>query len=121
MEEELKLKYIIPYMIYKLNVLVDGIICEVEGVDIYNSNTIIAERVNYKLLDIKPILYPLSDYTKFEEILDEMTEYEISMINDNPDLVKRLPYDVIEKMLKNHIDIFGLIYSDLAINANTLK
>lgn len=69
----------------------------------------------------KPILYPLSDYEKFDEILDEMSDFEIQMIEDNPNLTKRLSYDVIEAMFRNHIDIYGLIESGLAIDINTLK
>lgn len=69
----------------------------------------------------KPILHPLSDYEKFDEIVLEMTTNETDMIDDNPDLVKRLSYDVIDLMFKNHIDILGLIGSGLAIDINTLN
>ena len=68
--------------------------------------------------DIKPILKPFYDYADVLEITDEMNDYEIQMIEDNPDLIKRLPYDVIEKMFKNHIDVFGLINFGLAVSTH---
>jgi hypothetical protein len=64
----------------------------------------------------KLVLKPFSDYTEILEITDEMNDYEIQMIEDNPDLIKRLPYDVVEKMFKNHIDVFGLINFGLAVS-----
>lgn len=70
---------------------------------------------------VRPILHPLSDYEKFDEIVLEMSNYYMSMIDENPDMVKRLPYDVIELMFKNHIDIHGLIKEGLAIDINTLQ
>jgi len=60
------------------------------------------------------ILKPFQDYSEINEITDEMNDYEIQMIEDNPSLIERLPFDVIEKMLKNHIDIFGLINFGIA-------
>lgn len=68
----------------------------------------------------KLILYPLADYEKFNEIVLEMTNYEMDMIDDNPDLVGRLSYDVMEMMFKYHIDVFGLLNKGLAINKNTI-
>lgn len=87
-------------------------------VEIYEENRTVTEHMYYS--DIFPILYPLSDYKKFEEITDEMTEYEINMLDDNPDLINRLSYDVILLMYKHHIDIHGLLNKELAINKNTL-
>ena len=68
--------------------------------------------------DFKPILKPFSDYAEILEITDEMNDYEIQMIEDSPDLIKRLPFDVIEKMFKNHIDVFGLINFGLAVSVH---
>ena len=118
---KLELKHIAPYLTHRLEVLVFGTVCEVEGVDLHRKNTLIAERVNYSLDDTKPILYPFEDYIHFNEVIDEMSDFQMTMIDDNPDLVKKLSYDVIEKMLKNNIDIFGLIHAGLAIDINSLK
>ena len=68
--------------------------------------------------DFKPVLKPFSDYAEILEIADEMNDYEIQMIEDSPDLIKRLPFDVIEKMFKNHIDVFGLINFGLAVSVH---
>ena len=68
-----------------------------------------------------PVLKPFSDYAEILEITDEMNDYEIQMIEDNPDIIKRLPYDVIEKMFKHHIDIFGLINFGLAISIHEVE
>lgn len=78
-------------------------------------------RPNYDFSMGLPVLYPLSDYSEILEIVEEMNDYEIGMIEDNPDMVKRLSYEIIELMFKNHIDIHGLIGSGLAIDINTLK
>jgi len=76
---------------------------------------------HYSTEKFKPILHPLSDYEKFDEIVLEMSNYDMSIIDENPDMVKRLPYDIIELMFKNHIDIYGLIKEGLAININNLQ
>ena len=68
------------------------------------------------LVDIKPILKPFYHYADILEITDEMNDCEIQMVEDNPDLIKRLPYNVVEKMFKNHIDVFGLINFGLAVS-----
>ena len=117
---KLETKHVIPYLGHKLNILVDDVICEVEGIDLHQKDTVIAERVNYKLENVKLVLYPLDYYNVFEEILGETTAFEILTIEDNPDMIKRLSYEVIELMFKYHIDIFGLINHNLAINKSTL-
>ena len=65
---KLETKHIIPYLGYKLNLLIQGIVCEIEGIDLYQKDTIIAERVSYKLEHVKPVLRPLSDMFKEIEI-----------------------------------------------------
>ena len=69
----------------------------------------------------KLILKPLTDYSEILEITDEMTDFEISMIDENPDLIKRISYEAIEKMFKHHIDIFGLIEKGLAISIHDVE
>lgn len=76
----------------------------------------IQHRMYVEISQCKLILKPLTDYSEILEITDEMNDYEIQMIEDNPDMIKRLGYDVIEKMLKHHIDIFGLIPQGLAVS-----
>lgn len=118
---KLELKHILIYANYNLNFLINKVICELEGFDFYQKNTIIAERVNYKFTEIKLILRPFSEYSSILEITEEMTDFEIQMIEENPDLLFRLSYDVINLMCKHHIDIYGLINHGLAIDINNLK
>jgi hypothetical protein len=117
--EKLELKHIVGYLLHGLKILVCGNECEMTIEDEMDSSTICLRDVIEN--KHKPILYPLSDYEKFNEIVLEMSNYEIIMIDNNPDLVKRLSYEVIELMFKNHIDIHGLIGKGLAININEIK
>jgi hypothetical protein len=82
--------------------------------------TVISE---YKIFskNFLPVLKPFSDYVEILEITDEMNDYEIQMIEDDPNLIKRLPYDVIEKMFKHHIDVFGLINFGLAVSIHDVE
>lgn len=111
---KLELKHLSSYLPYKLQIKTrDEIMTMVYTSEYYreladeNTNPVALSVVfenNYEM-----ILRPLADFKKFDEILDEMSDFEIKMIKDNPDLTTRLSYDVILVMLKNHIDIFGLI------------
>jgi hypothetical protein len=64
---------------------------------------------NIQDLNVQLKLYPLSHYVNIPEILDEMTDYEINMIEDNPDLTNKLSGGCIRVMLMHHIDIYGFI------------
>ena len=123
--------FLAPYLPYKLKVQfdfkrIDGITekrkAVVNEIDlIWGRCNLNNGSISYNLeyfTDIKPILKPFYDYADVLEITDEMNDYEIQMIEDNPDLIKRLPYDVIEKMFKNHIDVFGLINFGLAVSTH---
>ena len=123
--------FLAPYLPYKLKVQfdfkrIDGITekrkAVVNEIDlIWGRCNLNNGSISYNLeyfTDIKPILKPFYDYADVLEITDEMNDYEIQMIEDNPDLIKRVPYDVIEKMFKNHIDAFGLINFGLAVSTH---
>lgn len=117
---ELKLKHLTSYIPYKVNIfdISNGIQTFEACYEFKTSN--INRVLNTMKETEKIVLTPLSEYKSFPEIIDEMSEYEIQMIDENPDMVNRLPYDVIELMFKNHIDIFGLIKNELAIDKNTI-
>jgi hypothetical protein len=66
-------------------------------------------------------LHPLSDYEKFEQIVAEMTCYEMGMIDENANHSKMISYLTVELMFKYHIDVFNLIPQGLAIDINTLN
>lgn len=63
-----------------------------------------------------PILYPLSEFKNYPDIMDEFSEYAFDQFenaffimggcNNRFDFVD---YTVMELMFKHHIDIFGLI------------
>ena len=108
----------LPYGLETMYNLSDVVNCKKDDT---RSKFLTAENCDFVLKYCKPILRPLSDYSKFNEIALEMTNYETEMIDENPDLVGRLSYDVIELMFKNHIDIHGLIPAGLAIDINTLN
>tara|TARA_R110000787_G_C13282896_1_gene432723 strand:- start:319 stop:687 length:369 start_codon:yes stop_codon:yes gene_type:complete len=121
---KLELKDLAPYLPYGLDCYFTRNVKEENRIQKLISVLNIKENpcanLIHPLHQVKPILRPLSDYEKINEILDEMSDYQIQMIDENPDLLKRLSYDVMEKMFKNHIDVFGLIEKGLAINKNTI-
>ncbi len=120
---KLEIRHLAPYIPYGLEYVniphggihtVDGIYWDIK--DVFNHTD-----GDVPYVHIEPILRPLSDYKLFEDILDEMTENDISMLEELPDFVLRLPYDVIQKMLEHHIDIFWLIPQGLATDKNIFK
>ena len=44
-----------------------------------------------------------------------MTEFEMDMIEENPDLIDKISYRAMQKMFKHHIDMRGLINHGLAV------
>jgi len=82
----------------------------------------------------KPILRPLSDLTKEIEVNgekfvpvevfgyeEEITTDFIFKIDGSYYEITEMPFDVIQKLLEWHFDIYGLIEANLAIDINTLK
>ena len=121
---KLEIEHIIPYLPYGLWVMIDDVMCEVEGVDLDSKDTIIVERVNYKLTDIKPCLIPLEDFEKIEEIVDEFSDNTLAVFKENffgfgsHVILNRfdyVDYNVMLMMFKWHVDIFQLIDLGLVI------
>lgn len=131
-----EIKHIIPYLPYDISALIDGVVCEIEGIDLHSKDTIIAERVNYKLESVKLVLRPLSDLVTMATEID--IEFRKDLNNDNYKYlgyinyshafhldgksvgVLAMPYFFIENLLENHFDIFGGI-GTWAIDINKLK
>lgn len=117
--------FLAPYLTYGLKIehptFKIGVRKISELKNLGQTNIEISHRMFVQISECKPVLNPFSDYSEIQEITDEMNDYEIMMVEDNPDLIKRLPYDVIEKMFKNHIDIFGLINFGLAISIHDVE
>lgn len=81
----------------------------------------------YRLVYAKLILKPLSDYLDINspamnelncDISDQITLQELA---SKKTIYGHISYSSMQLYLKNHIDVFGLIEQDLAIDYNTLK
>lgn len=66
----------------------------------------------YKLM-LRPISW-LTDEVISEMNLDNSEENMIEMIRDNESSASSMPYDIMKILLKNHVDLFGLIEKGLA-------
>lgn len=122
---KLTIKEIVPYLPYGLKVLLGKNKRDLTAISLDSPFVFVTDYVGSRekqmagIENVKPILRPLSDYKKFEDILDEMSDFDhISIEECRMDL---LPYSVILKMFENHIDVFYLIPDGLAIDINTLN
>lgn len=135
---KLELKHLTPYLLHNLMLMIDGVVCEIEGFDLYQIDTIIAERVNYNISAVKPILRPLSDLTKEIEVNGEKfvpalrTQLHIQNQNfplthqnrillENRIITNTISYSDMQYLISLHFDIYGLIEQGLAIDINDLK
>lgn len=120
--KELTLKHIAPYAPYKLGIILpyddECNVVELEGFDLYQPGTLIAERINYYITKCKLRLRPLSDITSIEEILDEMSDNEKEIVGMFPNWTGMVNHDAVQLMFKHHIDVFGLIPLGFAVNIN---
>lgn len=148
--KQLELKHLACYLPYNLNCLVEftvhGKIVEpLVGIK-HNNFYVGGKKIDVDTWDFKPILRPLSDLTKEMyyslSVKTETRSFGFWYGKNNGDTDKReylyhsgysdktyflenngyehFSYRMIEFLLKNHFDIFGLIDQDLAININTL-
>ena len=114
---KLELKHLAPYLPH-------GLWCEVnyiEGKEVkpFEIRWVTKDFNIYS--DIKPILRPLSDLTNEFKYDFRFTERTITIHKHGLDYwVKGLRFDIVEFLLKNHFDVFGLIEQGLAIDINTL-
>lgn len=132
---ELETKHIAPYLPYKLKCQVKDlgktIVAELHSVYADGTCTFCDTIESEKGFDyVKPILQPLSN---------DNFDYDIFLMDNFPkeqwadaynDImagigfgvqVEQIPYVLFEFLLKNHIDVFGLIEKGLAIDINTLS
>lgn len=132
--DKLELRYIAPYLPY-------GLKCKFERDDIYTLVGVVNQNVYLKditypsdLFICKPILRPLSALTaeELKEInhcrhdefhIAHMYGGEVVFDCENGDAygATELPYDVVEKLLEWHYDIFNLIGRNLAVDATKLE
>jgi len=118
---KLELKHLTPYLIYKLSILQESKInskepniCELKSIDTCVNMINFGHGNALELHEFKPILRPLSDLTKEEK--EQLSIYPME-IKD----IKIIPYPIMLKLFEWHIDVFGLIEQNLAIDSNTLK
>lgn len=131
---KLELKYVLPYLEYKLKAL-DTVTKEIREVTIehqtYDTKTVglfLLIKSEPLMRFHKPILRPLKEIYQVQEIMDEFSEYHLELFEtsffilgigctNRFDHVNVTQYN---SMLKNHFDVFGLIEKGLAIDINTL-
>jgi len=135
MAEELKQEHIIPYLPYELMAVIDGLsykikgvikdlACDIEGVDLHFPNTVIIERRNENLKNVKPILKPLSDLLDLEDFksigIFGRNEWKIKQaVRD--ERVGLINHHLFHILVKHHYDVYRLIDKGLAIDVKTLK
>lgn len=135
--KKLKLKHLLPYLPYELNVQDDeGNTRELKGLFItecfLDHNGFGVDKTELDFSEIKPILIPMSNLK--EHLLKEFKNYhcstsydkdaieyfceEIGVDIDEVHNIKPefLNYGAMQWLFKNHYDVFDLIESDLAIS-----
>ena len=121
---KLELKHLAPYLPYCLNIYINDLRDHVNNftLELYKDISLkdVIDNEN------KPILRPLSYLTKQIEhngekflLIDFLLDKDIIVYNPNIDY-RLLRFGDIEKLLKHHFDVFGLIDKGLAIDINTL-
>ena len=130
---KLELKHLAAYLPYNLKVIRNGFIGDL--IAIMNDEDSIAESFEFKVScsnwwenntdknHYKPILRPLSDLIKDEwskVFLDSDIDNILSFyqVDKNLDCIEHY---LVNLLLKNHFDIYGLIEAGLAIDINTLN
>lgn len=105
---KLELKHVASYIAYKIKVW-DNKNNKTKTLHCTQLNLPIVEDDRYMLM-----LYPLSQVLNSKSLLDQADDFCIEIIEQNkPEL---LPYGYAQILLKNHVDLFGLIEKGLAIN-----
>ena len=136
---KLEVKHLAGYLPYELDTkyLLSKVVNIPRFKDELRDKKLTAANCDFVLQFCKPILYPLSDLTKyidnfcFEEWVQESScpeEYEqytrcIYETFDDGELVDLhyLSYRIIKKMYEYHFDVYRLIDAGLAIDINKLN
>lgn len=134
--KKLKLKHLLPYLPYELNVQDDeGNTRELKGLLItecfLDYNGYGTDKTELDFSEIKPILIPMSklkpklieefeNYHSHKEYDKDVIDYfceEMGVDADEVDNMKPefFNYGTMQWLFKNHYDVFDLIESDLAI------
>jgi hypothetical protein len=137
--DKLELKHLAPYLPYGLKILRDGKVMALSALDKpYKTNDDYFVRGETKVVNgtyrqttsfrvgkndtdkFKPVLRPMSDLNIDDGAWASYAE-EIPVAIEMDCVLEDLPYYIIEQMIANHYDVFGLIDKGLAIDINTLE
>lgn len=124
---KLELKYLAPYLPYRLQVEIERLKypCGKEIVELNLKN--IEQFDNKKMWKFKPILRPMSDLHNTELTYKEKATEKSICNNDDYVIEKDFKKTEIVSasfylwLISEHFDVFGLIEKGLAIDINTLN
>jgi hypothetical protein len=132
-QEELTLEHLSAYLPYGLKAkmslcfdqqtIVEIVGLSFEFVELTGIRKTVSE--HFELSDIKPILRPLSDLTKeiehneekfvpMDVLYDDFRETDL--LHFNPKNMFNQSYNLVQKLLEWHFDVFGLIDKGLAVS-----
>lgn len=79
--------------------------------------------IDWCLVNGKPILRPLSGLTRKELELEGFDSYidYLTYENKGSEWTLKAPFNMVQYLLSQHFDIYGLIENGLAIDINTLQ
>lgn len=139
---KLELKHLAAYLPYKLKMITPDGERNLKGIDTVTPGNAIGlfywvdtKREMSFHVDCKPLLRPLSNLTKeithngetFVPMLTLSKCFDMNIIehcfieqNFHPEYIKTFRYEVAQKLLEWHFDIYGLINAELAIDINTI-
>jgi len=128
---KIELKHIAPYLPYGFRIFLGADeIKEVIGIrDWIGWGVIVKAKfgtVDVPLEAARPILKPLSDYKDINSFgmsnlnIDLETQMEICELANKKIVFNSMSYEAAQVCFENHIDIFGLIDNDLAVDFHTL-
>tara|TARA_R110000824_G_scaffold34903_1_gene110115 strand:+ start:2193 stop:2585 length:393 start_codon:yes stop_codon:yes gene_type:complete len=128
---KLELKHLAPYLPYglKTKYQLSGVIGLITPQkDEVRDKELTKESITFVLKYCKPILRPLSDLKEgdfgeylIEEFYTLDFEKQILRILEDNRWVNQCDYLLIQLLIENHYDVFGLIDKGLAIDINTIK
>ena len=133
--EQLQMKHLVGYLTYNLKLkfvsqheadkLSIGDIVSLKGV---NDGYIHVNGYQTNNKSYLPILKPLIEYKNYPDILDEFSDFSEEQFENDffvlPGAINAFDfvnYTIMELMFKHHLDIFGLIDKELAIDFNTIN
>jgi hypothetical protein len=134
--EKLELKHLAPYLPYGIEIIHGVTRKKITAVSLDSNfiftTTYLGSRDKQMLLisDVKPILRPLSDIQKFEDIMDEFSVRSFEAFENHffdralgrsLNCFDNVNYTIIELCFKHHLDIFDLIPKGLAISYSDVQ